>query len=635
MKHKNINFYVTIIGLTFVLIFLQLGVNADVTTSGELHKDGNVVYVAGNDDFYPIEYYNNKTGKYEGIMPKIIEDISKRTGIDFIYLKNGSSQAEIVQNLQAEVVSAYITNSKADYISEAVDVFAFKQSGKKVQIGWGFTEIADEKLISTMRQWAEKLSGEEINGYLISTESENPQDASNVAATIVSIIILVGMAGIVLRIKKKGKKALNDNRMTDPDTGIGNLLYFEHLFRKLITGENRSLYYIGYISIDSNYLQVYHGENIFKDAIRFTANTLKTNFTGQSFAAKTSENGFAFAFSAANKNDAGNMVNDIICKLNSYIDSSEGNEKKYFYATVYNLEQNDTNCEVLLYNLRKKCNEIINTERQIIYCDNSIMNSITAEKELFESILRGLKNNEFKLYVQFVVDNKTKKIVSAEALSRWDSPQQGLISPGKYISAMEKSGHINILDYYMFEACCRQLHKWQGTEFDSISLSCNITRSTLSEVDFLDKITDIMKRYVFNKEKLFIEITEETIEKSFERATENVRACKKLGIGISLDDMGTGYTTLSNLCDYPIDIVKIDREILLKANTQNGKGLFEGIIALSHSLKMKVICEGVETQEQKEFIDKTDCDMIQGWYYSHVFPIREGEEFAKACLNKI
>ncbi len=629
MKHKK-RLLCVIIGLNMLLMFLQVGVHGDVTISHLIDKSENVVYVAGNDDFYPIEYYNEKTNRYEGVMPKLLEDISNNSGINFAYVKNGSTQTEKAQNLQAEIVSACVSGTGSEYISKSVPAFSFEKDGEVIQICWGFTTIADEKLVNTIAEHSGKISQQKINGYLLSAGLE-VKKSGNFVWVLIGAAALGVIVGTALMIRKS-KKTIYNSKTTDSETGMGNLIYFRDCFDKLISNDNHSLYYIAYITIDSNYLQMYHGESVFKNAIIFTKNTLKSYVSDKQFAAKISDNGFAFVFWAMNQNSAKGIIEEIIKKLNAYADTMENNEKNCFCAAMYNLHTKDKNSDVLLYNLRKKCNEIMNTDCQIVYCDSSVMNSITEEKELYESILQGLKNSEFKLHVQFVVDNKTKKIVSCEALSRWYSPDKGMLFPGKYLVAIEKSGHISKLDYYMFEACCRQLHLWENTEFRDISLSCNITRSTLSESDFLTKIKKIMEQYNFQRKKLYIEITEEIIEKSFERATENVRACKELGLGISLDDIGTGYTSLKNLCDYPIDIVKIDREILLKTDTHNGEGLFRGIIALAHSLNMRVICEGVETEEHKNFVDKTDCDMVQGWYYSHVFPVREGEEFAKKYL---
>lgn len=259
------------------------------------------------------------------------------------------------------------------------------------------------------------------------------------------------------------------------------------------------------------------------------------------------------------------------------------------------------------------------------------------EIKMTESVLKGLENDEFKMYLQFIVDSKTKKIVSAEALSRWHSPGKGIIVPLYYIGHMETEGLISQHDFYMFERACRQLEKWGNTQYKDISISCNFTRITLSEEDCVDKLKSILEKYNFDRTKLEIEITEDAIEKDREVAQKNVRMCKELGFKVYLDDLGSGYTSLSNLCDYPIDVVKIDRDILLKTNTQRGKALFAGIVALAHKLGMSVVCEGVETPEQDAFVSEAECDYIQGWYYSKPIPLSECEAFienhALRCMS--
>ena len=249
------------------------------------------------------------------------------------------------------------------------------------------------------------------------------------------------------------------------------------------------------------------------------------------------------------------------------------------------------------------------------------------EKEITESILNGLDNNEFKMHLQFIVDNKTKKIVSAEALSRWERPQKGIIGPANYIGYMETAGLISMHDFYMFELACRQLEKWSNTKYKDISISCNFTRITLSEHDCIEKLKAIAERYNFDRSRLAVEITEDAIEKDLEIAQRNVMLCKELGFKVYLDDLGSGYTSLVNLCDYPIDVVKIDRGVMQRTGTDRGKALLSGIIALAHNLDMGVICEGVETVEQNTLVSKSKCDYIQGWYYAKALPLEECEPF--------
>ena len=257
------------------------------------------------------------------------------------------------------------------------------------------------------------------------------------------------------------------------------------------------------------------------------------------------------------------------------------------------------------------------------------------EKDILEKIQAGFENKEFKMYLQFIVDNKNKKLALAEALSRWETATGEVVFPGEYIGLMEKSGLIIKFDYYMFEQVCSKLSEWKGTQFEGISISCNFTRITISEKDFVLKINQIADKYNFNRNNLIIEITEDSMEKNLDVAKSNILKAKELGFTVALDDIGCGYTSLISLCEYPIDIVKIDREILLLANEERGKKLFLGIISLAHYLNLKVVCEGVETEEQNNFVSQSECDYIQGWYYTKALSEKKAEEFAKDYISKL
>ena len=257
------------------------------------------------------------------------------------------------------------------------------------------------------------------------------------------------------------------------------------------------------------------------------------------------------------------------------------------------------------------------------------------ERALLGKIKAGLKKNEFKMHLQFIVDNESKKITSSEALSRWETSDGEVIMPGKYIGIMEKSGLIINLDYYMFDKVCCKLSEWASSEFNDITISCNFTRITISEKDFVSKIKDIADRYEFDRSKLIIEITEDSLEKNLNTARDNIIKVKELGFRIALDDIGSGYTTLISLCEYPIDMVKIDREALLLSERESGKKLFLGFISLLNSLNIKVVCEGVETEEQNTLVSGSKCDYIQGWYYSKSHSETTAESFYKDYMKKI
>ena len=356
--------------------------------------------------------------------------------------------------------------------------------------------------------------------------------------------------------------------------------------------------------------------------------------SAEDISARITENGFAFAFRESDVDKAKRRMEDIISKLNLYMEDEEKSARFFFRAAAYNLDNEDKNCEVILYNLRRNCNKLYQNDKQLIVCDRAMMNEAIEERKLLERIEKGFDEQEFKFYLQFVVNNKTEGIVSAEALSRWERKDIGVVLPAIYISQMESSGLISRLDYHMFEMVCKQLHKWRDTEFSEYTISCNFTRITISEIDFVSKIKEISSKYVFDKTKLIMEITEDAIEKNLDVALENILKCKEIGFKIALDDVGRGCTSLVNLFEYPIDIVKIDRDLLLKAEG-NGKNLFLGIISFVRSLGLKVVCEGVETNEQNALVVETDCDYIQGWYYSLVYPEHEAENFAREYCRKL
>ena len=617
----------------FLLIVLCVQpVFAEVYTTEKTEGMGDCIYVAGSNDNFPIEFYDKEKEVYCGIIPDMLEIISDLSGVDFVYINgNGADKNIMGQNLQVEIVSSCEKNDDLPYYKDYLELVSFEKSGKTEKSGLVFTTLADEELISEIKTALSFVPEDVRNGIYLSYITEKAKiNYTWIALALVFFLGLVAAVVLLLMHIRRIRKENEADKMTDSETGMGNLQFFKYHFRYTISDISRSLYHIAYIILDSSYLRSYHGDSSFDDVLKYTALVLSEYTGDREISARITENGFALAYQATNEDEAKKRLTEIMNRLNSFEAVREKNNKLVFHSAVYHLGSSDRNCEILLFNLRKNCNRIFGTEKQIVFCDTHSMNIVQEEKKITESILNGFEKNEFRMYLQFIVDNKTKKIVSAEALSRWDSPARGLVTPNKYIENMEMAGLISKHDFYMFELACRQLEKWSGTPFENISISCNFTRITLSEENFIDKLRMISNSYSFDKSKLSIEITEDAMEKDRETATNNVKLCKELGLRVYLDDLGSGYTSLANLCDYPIDVVKIDRDILLKAENEKGKELFLGIIALAHRLNISVICEGVETEEQNRLASESACDFIQGWYYSKVLPTEECESFINA-----
>ncbi len=613
------------------VLFVFIGsVQAKVYTSGS--PKGNGIFIMGNSDFYPIEYYNGETEKFDGVIPKMLEDISKECGLDFVYIPDsGKSLESIANGDEIDIISSHIIGSGDNYIKDEIMMISYRYKNKDVNIGLGFTKNADEELIGRLKTEIVGMSESEKSGYLITATQQQSHKKENFALIfLLSAILVLVIIIFVLYMFKNSKKLVQESKLTDEETGTGNLAWFEREFKN-IPDYLRNTYRIAYVILDSEYLRVYHGESILTDTIKYTAGVLASYVNQDEIVARITENGFVFVFKSENEKQAENIIQKISDELDVFI-AKETDEKRFYYMAVYKLDKKDKSSEFLLFNLRKKCSELIGGDAHITYCDDNMLTSAVEEKEMVESIKEGLLNQEFELYLQFIVDNENKKVVSAEALSRWQHKEKGIILPGAYIGAMESAGLITQFDYYMFEMVCRQLHKWAESELEKITISCNFTRITISEEDFAERIREISGRYVFNKKNLIIEITEDSIENNREKAMENIFKCKEMGFCIALDDLGSGYTSLANLCEYPIDIVKLDRSIILKTDKKNGRELLNGTIALGHNLNLKVVCEGVETEEQNTIVSDSKCDYIQGWYYFKALPEKEYEKIAMESL---
>ena len=432
---------VFLIVFVFMLLFSYHSASAEVITVKKPDETiMNYIYVAGNTSFYPIEYYNPKTQQYEGVMPEFLKTISQKTGLNFVYIHSGNyAISETVEKFQIDMVSAYISGENASYIKESIPVFSYMQNGKDVNVGLSFTNYANDNIIDIIKKVTENISQTEVNGYFVSNEFEKPKDDTwFIIITILCAVLACAIIYLVITRNLNVKKSTEQIKKTDVETGMGNLVFFEEYFKSMLSNYLETSYCIAYIIIDSSYLQTYHGQNEFSDIVRYTAGVLQEEMRGNEQVARISENGFVFVFKPEDVLDAKRRVKRIITRLNLFMGMMERNFKPIFYSAVYSLSEEDVSCELLLFNLRRNCNEILGSKEQIKFCDMHMMNSEAEKKKMLESFARGFENEEFKLYLQFVVNNKTKDIISCEALSRWETPENGVVPPGGYIGAMEK-----------------------------------------------------------------------------------------------------------------------------------------------------------------------------------------------------
>ena len=242
----------------------------------------------------------------------------------------------------------------------------------------------------------------------------------------------------------------------------------------------------------------------------------------------------------------------------------------------------------------------------------------------------ALKNKEFKVFYQPKAKMDDYSIVGAEALVRWFSDKSTMVFPNDFIPLFEENGFITSLDYYIFEAVCIFISENSKT-LPIPFISINMSAATLLDDMIADKLTKITKKYNIDNRIIEIEITESAIVKDVEKAIEKIKALKKAGFIIALDDFGSGQSSLNRLKDLNIDVLKIDREFLTASlNDEKGKIIIKNIIRMAKEINIITVAEGVETKEHIEYLRSLDCDIAQGYYFGK--PMNE-QKFKELILN--
>lgn len=264
------------------------------------------------------------------------------------------------------------------------------------------------------------------------------------------------------------------------------------------------------------------------------------------------------------------------------------------------------------------------------------LNEKINKKLMIETNLRtALEKQELLLYYQPVIDVMTQKICSLEALIRWQHPEMGLISPIEFIPVAEEVGLIVPMGEWIIRTACHQNLKWikSGALTSGMRTSINISARQFKENNLVELITSILKETGLDGQYITLELTESLIMQDIDHSARIINALKNEGIAISIDDFGTGYSSLNYLRKFPIDILKIDRSFVTElAQNKGDASIVRAIIAMAHSLKMKVIAEGVETIEQYNFLRDNNCDEIQGYLISKPLPVMQATEFLQAPL---
>lgn len=327
-------------------------------------------------------------------------------------------------------------------------------------------------------------------------------------------------------------------------------------------------------------------------------------------------------------------------RLEKLIREINGYSQKFIISIsmgIYLIEEDDRDIHTLSDRANMAKHSIKdNSQVSYAFYDESMRQMMIVENEIENRMEMALHNREFEVYLQPKYLFSDEHIIGAEALVRWNDPERGMLPPNDFIPLFEKNGFVKKIDTYMFEEVCKLLEKWKN-EMDQLTkmvISVNFSRLHLENTLLPEELLAITNRYQIDPKMIEIELTEGTIFDNDVQMVAIMNHLKASGFHISIDDFGRAYSSLNTLKNLPADILKLDKAFFSESEDNvRGKKIITSMLNMAKDLDLITVAEGVETQEQVDFLKEMGCDIAQGFFYARPMNVIEFEDFVNKKLK--
>lgn len=459
------------------------------------------------------------------------------------------------------------------------------------------------------------------------------------SALMLAGIIIMWIALFMVYLRKlysleSSNKTLYDITTKDPLTGAYNFETFKKKAQKLLTQTTKK-YALVYVDFaDFKYINDVFGYKYGDEILINYAATISNELRTEEVLGRVSADNFVILRYYNEKNDIMVRQQQVDIKITEFMHAMYGGQAVSVQCGICYLEDltEDLQIEGILdrANYARKTVKTGLNRKYAVY-DESIRKQLRYEKSIENRMLKSLENEEFLVYYQPKVDLKTGLATQAEALVRWRTDDGMIIPPDKFIPIFEKKYLISSLDQYVFKKVCAFIRRRLDAGLPVNTISVNVSRLQFYNSDFVKTYEDIKNTFRIPDHLLEIEITESIAFDNVTFLEKTVSELKSKGFLISIDDFGTGFSSLSLLKNIPIDVLKIDQSFFRESiHKEKDNIVIKGIIDLVNKLSIRTVAEGIETAEQVAFLKSVNCNMIQGYFFYRPLP----EDKFKAILNK-
>lgn len=363
------------------------------------------------------------------------------------------------------------------------------------------------------------------------------------------------------------------------------------------------------------------GDGILKHVYKIISEELKG--INSEFAARTETDHFFLCMRERTAAGIQKRIDSIVEKINDSEYIEKLGFKIEFRQGACLVDSKETQGSILQERARIAAkNQDYGSLNRCVMFEPEMENKIRQDHTLDLMADESMKNHDFKVYFQPKVNMRTGSVKGAEALVRWQHPQRGLISPAEFIPVLEQTGRIQKLDCYVYEEVCRWLSERERAGKKMFPVSVNLSRTHFWKENFLDEYVAIADKYNVNRDYVEFELTETVFmeDAKIQRVKEGIRKMHEYGFSCSVDDFGVGYSSLSLINEMDFDILKFDRSFFMNLNDKKSQRIVKCLVDMAKELNLGMIIEGIETQEQIDFLKTMQCDVVQGYYYSRPLP---------------
>lgn len=595
-------------------------------------EEKTLIYVAGNPDAYPLEYFDKDTQTYAGVIPELLAEFSDQSTYEIVYYEADGTdhREELAQQKQVDLFSGYEAEEEQLENTGVVTLFPGENA-----YALYFTEAAPDAFQSNLRAYLEQVSPAEVTGLLMASVETPPNTQGmywTMGAMGAALLVMAAVLLLTVRRYRRRLKGSQQNVETDETTGLGNMEYLERYYKQYINDKNRILYQAVYFYVDTDRLRRLSSGQETDEFLRYCAVVLGEYTQDSDILAKVSEHGFIMLKLTGGTDKTDAWLTAILDRIHDYAKLYGKPYETNIYAGIYALRAEDRDLNEIIFQDSQGAYGAEKEDCRYLRCSKGMMDQFMQERHLQASIEQAFAQKEFQLYIQFYVDAANFAVVGGEALSRWKHPQKGVLLPSMFIPLMEREKMISRLDYYCLKEVCFFLKGLLKEGVDTFFVSCNFSRDTFAAADFVQKVQEIMNGFTFPRELLILEITESVSVRNAAQIRQNIIALKKYGVRVALDDFGEGFTSFYDLQKYPIDGIKLDKGLVDHVTTPIGTAILKAMIQVGHELNMTILAEGVETDEQVRAQQEIHCDVIQGFRFSH--PMPQWEANAQIIQNR-